>query len=151
MNNFSCSLSCTWMKIIDCLFYDSDSLHVSWDVSWEFIAELLVAWLKFCNYKKGRMFDPLCINGFLLLAWYNKHGTANCNYQESTFHIFHRKYFFFVWRSFLSYDGLPPISKNFKGDVYFCQTVLNLVQSFNQRPCPVEAFFNESNSEWLFV
>ena len=26
MNNFSCSLSCTWMTIIDCLFYDSDSL-----------------------------------------------------------------------------------------------------------------------------
>ena len=43
MNNFSCSLSCTWMKIIDCLFYASDSL--SWDVSWEYIAKLLVAWL----------------------------------------------------------------------------------------------------------
>ena len=26
MNNFSCSLSCTWMTIIDCLFYASDSL-----------------------------------------------------------------------------------------------------------------------------
>ena len=26
MNNFSCSLSCTWMTIIDCLFYSSDSL-----------------------------------------------------------------------------------------------------------------------------
>ena len=26
MNNFSCSLSCTWMTIIDCLFYVSDSL-----------------------------------------------------------------------------------------------------------------------------
>ena len=27
MNNFSCCLSCTWMTIIDCLFYASDSLH----------------------------------------------------------------------------------------------------------------------------
>ena len=26
MNNFSCSLSCTWMTLIDCLFYASDSL-----------------------------------------------------------------------------------------------------------------------------
>ena len=26
MYNFSCSLSCTWMKIIDCLFHASDSL-----------------------------------------------------------------------------------------------------------------------------
>ena len=26
MNNFSCSLSCTWMTIIDCLFYSSGSL-----------------------------------------------------------------------------------------------------------------------------
>ena len=26
MNNFSCSLSCTWVTIIDCLFYASDSL-----------------------------------------------------------------------------------------------------------------------------
>ena len=26
MNNFSCSLSCTWMTIIDCLFYASGSL-----------------------------------------------------------------------------------------------------------------------------
>ena len=43
MNNFSCSLSCTWMAIIECLFYASDSL--SWDVSWEYIAKLLVAWL----------------------------------------------------------------------------------------------------------
>ena len=34
MNNFSCSLSCTWMTIIDCLLYPSGSL--SWDVSWEF-------------------------------------------------------------------------------------------------------------------
>ena len=35
-NNFSCSLLCTWMTIIDCLFYASDSL--SCDVSWEYIA-----------------------------------------------------------------------------------------------------------------
>ena len=26
MNKFSCILSCTWMTIIDCLFYASDSL-----------------------------------------------------------------------------------------------------------------------------
>ena len=26
MNNVSCSLSCTWMTIIDCLFYASGSL-----------------------------------------------------------------------------------------------------------------------------
>ena len=26
MNNFSCSLSCTWMAIIDCLFYASGNL-----------------------------------------------------------------------------------------------------------------------------
>ena len=26
ISNFSCSLSCTWMTIIDCLYYASDSL-----------------------------------------------------------------------------------------------------------------------------
>ena len=26
MDNFSCSSSCTWMTIIDCVFYASDSL-----------------------------------------------------------------------------------------------------------------------------
>ena len=26
MNNVLCSLSCTWMAIIDCIFYASDSL-----------------------------------------------------------------------------------------------------------------------------
>ena len=26
MNNFSCSLSCTWLTIIDCLFYAFGSL-----------------------------------------------------------------------------------------------------------------------------
>ena len=45
MNNFSCSLSCTRMTIIDCLFYASDSL--SGDVSWECIAKFLVTWLYF--------------------------------------------------------------------------------------------------------
>ena len=30
INNFSCSLSCIWMTIIDCLFYASDSL--SWSI-----------------------------------------------------------------------------------------------------------------------
>ena len=45
MNNFSCSLSCTWMTIIESRlsFYASDS--ISLDVSWEYIAKLLVAWL----------------------------------------------------------------------------------------------------------
>ena len=43
MNNFSCSLSCTWMTVIDCLFYASGSL--SSDVSREYIAKLLVVWL----------------------------------------------------------------------------------------------------------
>ena len=43
MNNFSCSLSCTWMTIIAGQFYASDSLSL--DVSWEHIAKLLVAWL----------------------------------------------------------------------------------------------------------
>ena len=43
MNNLSCSLSCNWMTIIDCLFYPSDSL--SSDFLSEFIAKLLVAWL----------------------------------------------------------------------------------------------------------
>ena len=45
MNNFSCSLSCTWVTIIECLFYASDSL--SWDVSWMYIANLEIAWLYF--------------------------------------------------------------------------------------------------------
>ena len=44
MNNFPCSLSCVLMTIKDCLFYASGSL--SSDVSWEYIAILLVAWLK---------------------------------------------------------------------------------------------------------
>ena len=41
MNNFSCSLSCTWVTTIDFLFYASDSL--SRDVSLEYIAKLVVA------------------------------------------------------------------------------------------------------------
>ena len=36
MNNFSCSMSCTWMTIIAGQFYASDSLYL--DVSWEHIA-----------------------------------------------------------------------------------------------------------------
>ena len=43
MNSFSSSLACTWMTIKDCLFDTSCSL--SRDVSLEFIAKLLVAWL----------------------------------------------------------------------------------------------------------
>ena len=39
MNNFSCSLSCTWMTTIDCLFYASGSL--SRDVSREYIANIV--------------------------------------------------------------------------------------------------------------
>ena len=44
MNNFPCCLSCTLMTILDCRFYAPGSL--SWDVSWEYIAKLLVAWLQ---------------------------------------------------------------------------------------------------------
>ena len=44
MNNFSCSLSCTWMTIIDSLFYAPDSLF-------EIIAKLLAAWLYHCPLK----------------------------------------------------------------------------------------------------
>ena len=43
MNKLLCSLSCTWMTILDCLFYAFDSL--SWEVSLEDIAKLVVAWL----------------------------------------------------------------------------------------------------------
>ena len=46
MNNLSCSLSCTWMTIIDYLFCASDSL--SGHDSWEFHAKLLVARLYYC-------------------------------------------------------------------------------------------------------
>ena len=58
MNNFSCSLSCTRMTIIDCLWYASDSL--SRDVSWEVIAKLLVAWLYSYhgNTEWGSFFNP---------------------------------------------------------------------------------------------
>ena len=41
MNKFSCSLSCTWVTIIDCLFYASGSVSVEmfyWSI-------LVVAWL----------------------------------------------------------------------------------------------------------
>ena len=47
MNNFSCSLSSTWMTIINCLFYASGSL--TRDVSLEYTAILLVAWLYMVN------------------------------------------------------------------------------------------------------
>ena len=52
MNNFSSSLSCPWMTIIDYLFYAADSL--SYDVSWEYIAKLLVAWF---YYTESPYFD----------------------------------------------------------------------------------------------
>ena len=42
MNKFLCSLLCTWM-IIDSPFYAFDNL--SWAVSLEYIAKLVVAWL----------------------------------------------------------------------------------------------------------
>ena len=56
MNNFLCNLSCTWMTIIDCLFYASDSL--SWDVSWEYIAKFLVVWL-YCIVEQWRLGQSL--------------------------------------------------------------------------------------------
>ena len=42
-NKFSCSLSCTWMTIIDCLFYAFDNLYG--DVLLEYIPKLVVVWL----------------------------------------------------------------------------------------------------------
>ena len=43
MNKFLCSLACTWMTIIESHFYIIDSLSL--DVSLEFNAKLLIAWL----------------------------------------------------------------------------------------------------------
>ena len=43
MNNFLCSLACTWMTIIDSHFYIIDNLSL--DVSLELNAKLVVAWL----------------------------------------------------------------------------------------------------------
>ena len=68
MNKFACSLSCTWMTIIDWLFYASDSLSSA--VSREFIAKLLVAWMsnKLLHYVYMLdLFCP-CIQFYLLLA-----------------------------------------------------------------------------------
>ena len=45
MNKLLSSLSCTWMIILDCLFYVFDSL--SQDISLEDIANLVVAWLNY--------------------------------------------------------------------------------------------------------
>ena len=45
------------MKIIDCLFYASDSL--SWDVSWEYIAKLLAAWLYISNSNAVQVRFPM--------------------------------------------------------------------------------------------
>ena len=45
MNNFSCSLSCTRMTIIDCLSYASDSYLEMFHGGGGYIAKLLVAWL----------------------------------------------------------------------------------------------------------
>ena len=61
-DNFSCSLLCTWMTIIDCLFYSSGSL--SWDFSWEYIAKLLVAWLYYCMKLR-----PYPLNSPVSNAW----------------------------------------------------------------------------------
>ena len=46
MKKFLCSLACTWMTIIYSQFYFIDSLSL--DVSLEWNANLVVAWLKFC-------------------------------------------------------------------------------------------------------
>ena len=43
INKFVCSLTCTWMAIIDSQFYSIDSLF--WDVWLEWNAILVVAWL----------------------------------------------------------------------------------------------------------
>ena len=61
MNNFSFSLSCTWMTIIDCLFYASDSL--SWDVSWSKLLKIS----KILNFLKSDLITcslPTKINNF---------------------------------------------------------------------------------------
>ena len=53
MNNFSCSLSCTWMTIIDCLFYASDSL-----ISEMFHGSILLnCLLRGCNWPWNRNID----------------------------------------------------------------------------------------------
>ena len=43
MNKFMCSLACTWMTVIDSQLYIIGSLSL--DVSLEYNAELVVAWL----------------------------------------------------------------------------------------------------------
>ena len=43
MNTFLCSLACTWMTVIDSQFHIIDSCSL--DVSLEWNAKLLVAWL----------------------------------------------------------------------------------------------------------
>ena len=47
MNKFFCSLACTWMTIIDSQFYIIDSLSL--DVSLEWNANLVVAWLYYAS------------------------------------------------------------------------------------------------------
>ena len=51
MDNFSCSLSCTWMTIIDCLFYASGSLSL--DFSCGFIAKLLAPGCIYSPYSQN--------------------------------------------------------------------------------------------------
>ena len=58
MNNFSWSLSYTWITIIDGLFYASDSW--SWHVSWEYIAKLLVALLYLLQLAHVNIIFCLC-------------------------------------------------------------------------------------------
>ena len=55
MNKFLCSMSCTWIVILDCLFYAFDSL--SWDISLRDIANLVVALL---YYPKGVFIQAFC-------------------------------------------------------------------------------------------
>ena len=60
MNNFSCSLSCTWMPIIDCLSYVSGSL--SRDVSWEYICVVIIGRESLMLYFNCAVADcPLCL------------------------------------------------------------------------------------------
>ena len=53
MSKFLCSLAYTWMTIIDSQFYIIDSLSL--DISLEWNANLVVAWLYLADKGQGKM------------------------------------------------------------------------------------------------
>ena len=61
MNKFMCSLACTWMTIIDSQLYIIGSLSL--DVSFEYNAELVVAWL-YANFD----FTTLRISRYMFIV-----------------------------------------------------------------------------------